>query len=31
MSFEVDHVGAVVHVMASGDEWQPFAQLFAKD
>jgi hypothetical protein len=31
MSFDVDHVGAVVHVTASGDERQASAQLFAED
>jgi hypothetical protein len=31
MSFEVDRVGALVHVTASGDEWQASAQLFAED
>jgi hypothetical protein len=31
MSFVVDHVGAIVHVAASGDEWQASAQLFAAD
>lgn len=31
MSFQVDHVGAVVHVAASGEQWQASAQLFAED
>jgi hypothetical protein len=31
MSFVVDHVGAIVHVTTSGEEWQASAQLFAAD
>lgn len=31
MSFEVDHVGAVVYVTARRDEWEASAQLFAED